>query len=470
MSIDPTKCDLMHFSWRYKDDSSPSINTTLYERPLTITPPKYVRWLGFFLDWKLSFKHHIDILAARGKHVITGIQRLGNTIHGLNAHHLRLLFKMCVIPVITYGCQLWFDPRKLSRTLINKLQVIQNAGLRRIAGAFKTTPIEPLHVLTFMPPIEVTICHLYASSALRLFWLPLNSEVSARLPLKFLPEKHQKNKKPTHIPFKRPRIPTFPTRLSHTAKVVFDLDPNMEHSEPFHSHCAPHVYTSSTAPFTGRLHFFSETVSSREEHVQLINDQSLTFTAASTDPTKLYIFTDGSYSPSNGTGYAIVSYYTGTRRHISIPLSKKAGSYNAKMFALGHAGYFVKHIIQAYPRITDVTIHCDNQAAIKTIFDPLPHPTQQVSILFRTNLHEAFLDNPALKLCVVWTPGHMLRVTDLKGMRLADKYAKAGAKKRDPLLPSFASRSHHLMKLRQHMLDTLGAKGVKPRGQIESFL
>ena len=106
MSIDPTKCNLMHFSWRPWDDSSPSITTTLYGKPLRITPPKYVRWLGFFLDRKLLFKHHIDILSARGRHVITGIQCLGNTIHGLNAHHLRLLFKTCVIPVITYGCQL----------------------------------------------------------------------------------------------------------------------------------------------------------------------------------------------------------------------------------------------------------------------------------------------------------------------------------------------------------------------------
>lgn len=149
MSIDPTKCDLMHFSWKRSDDSSPSIVTTLYNKPLRITLPKYIRWLGFFLDRKLSFKHHINILLARGRHVITGIQCLGNTIHVLNAHHLRLLYKTCVIPVITYGCQLWFDPHKPSRTLIKKLQVIQNIGLRRIAGAFRTTPVEPLHVLTF---------------------------------------------------------------------------------------------------------------------------------------------------------------------------------------------------------------------------------------------------------------------------------------------------------------------------------
>ena len=73
MSIDPTKCDLMHFSWRPRDDSSPSMTTTLYGKPLRITPPKYIRWLGFFLDRKLSFKHHVDILSARGRHVITGI-------------------------------------------------------------------------------------------------------------------------------------------------------------------------------------------------------------------------------------------------------------------------------------------------------------------------------------------------------------------------------------------------------------
>jgi len=57
MTIDPDKCDLMHFSWQLGDTSSPSITTTLYGKNITITPPSSIRWLGFHLDRKLSFRH-----------------------------------------------------------------------------------------------------------------------------------------------------------------------------------------------------------------------------------------------------------------------------------------------------------------------------------------------------------------------------------------------------------------------------
>ena len=66
MSIDPDKCDLMHFSWRRGSttnpaDSNPSLRTVLYGNPVTITPPASICWLGFHLDQQLTFNRHVDL-------------------------------------------------------------------------------------------------------------------------------------------------------------------------------------------------------------------------------------------------------------------------------------------------------------------------------------------------------------------------------------------------------------------------
>ena len=90
MSIDTDKCDLMHFSWRKGSDgktdkqcSSPSLKTSIYGKKITITPPSSIQWLGFFLDQKLSWNHHVKVMMDWGLNVVNGLTCLGNTIRGL---------------------------------------------------------------------------------------------------------------------------------------------------------------------------------------------------------------------------------------------------------------------------------------------------------------------------------------------------------------------------------------------------
>ncbi len=47
--------------------------------------------------------------------------------------------------VLTYGCQLWYTAKQ--KGLVNKLQRVQNEGVRLIAGAFRTTLRKPLRQL-----------------------------------------------------------------------------------------------------------------------------------------------------------------------------------------------------------------------------------------------------------------------------------------------------------------------------------
>ena len=141
MKIDPDKCDLMHFSNHRGNNFSPSLTASINSLDMTITPPKFIQWLGFHFDWILTFNNHTKIMCARASNVISGLSCLGNTIVGMTPQHLRLLFKTCVVPVMTYSCQLWYRPSTPRITLMKRLQIVQNKGLHRIAGAFHTVRV-----------------------------------------------------------------------------------------------------------------------------------------------------------------------------------------------------------------------------------------------------------------------------------------------------------------------------------------
>jgi len=191
MKIDPDKCNLMHFTWRRGSPAlghhkNPLLVTRLYRERIIITAPKSIRWLGFHLDCKLSFTHHVPTLTKKGVAIVNGLKVLGNTIAGIGPANLRHLCKTVVVPAITYGAPLWFNPDKPNRKLVRKLEQVQHKALLQITGGFYDLPAEALQFLTYIPPITSTLTKLFSSAATCIPRLPLSSEVTKRLPSSFL--------------------------------------------------------------------------------------------------------------------------------------------------------------------------------------------------------------------------------------------------------------------------------------------
>ena len=46
----------------------------------TISPEKYVRWLGVYFNQKLRFDHHAKLLTTRGNNAVSGLSMLANTV------------------------------------------------------------------------------------------------------------------------------------------------------------------------------------------------------------------------------------------------------------------------------------------------------------------------------------------------------------------------------------------------------
>jgi hypothetical protein len=73
-------------------------------------------------------------------------------------------------------CYMWYTGKR-QKSLIHRLQVAQNEGLCKMMGIFKTTPIDPLHNLTGVPPISYVLPKLMHSYSNRLQGLPARAKV-----------------------------------------------------------------------------------------------------------------------------------------------------------------------------------------------------------------------------------------------------------------------------------------------------
>jgi hypothetical protein len=138
-----------------------------------------LRYLGFFFDTKLTWGLHTDIMCNRTRAMIKMLQLLGNSIRGLDQARWKLAYNAICLPVLTYGCQLWYTGKQ--KGLVKKLQLVQNEAVRIISESFRTAPREPLHQLLNILPMDLRLDKLTQSSALRLYRLPRSSQLLRRL-------------------------------------------------------------------------------------------------------------------------------------------------------------------------------------------------------------------------------------------------------------------------------------------------
>ena len=111
-----------------------------------------VRYLGIFLDDRLSWAHHISTLATRTRSTVMTLGVLGNSIRGISYANWRRVFHSIIIPTLTYGAALWYTGTN-QKGLTGPLQVAQNDAIRKMCGVFRTTPVVPLHHVANILPI-----------------------------------------------------------------------------------------------------------------------------------------------------------------------------------------------------------------------------------------------------------------------------------------------------------------------------
>jgi len=110
-------------------------------------------------------------MANRARSTVRALSILRNSVRGLDYANWCRIFHSLVLPVLMYGFPLYSTQPHI-KGLLDILQVAQNNPVHKMSGAFKTTPIVPLHYLMAIPPIPLTISKLTSVFRLRIQCLP----------------------------------------------------------------------------------------------------------------------------------------------------------------------------------------------------------------------------------------------------------------------------------------------------------
>ena len=112
ISFDISKTELIHFY-----NKRTIIKEGLKLGDIEISPKPLVRWLGVFLDSKLTFKQHMEIKISKAKAAFYLIKRLGNTQRGLSLQALQQLYIAYVTTITDYGIQCWWKSKSKDHLL-----------------------------------------------------------------------------------------------------------------------------------------------------------------------------------------------------------------------------------------------------------------------------------------------------------------------------------------------------------------
>jgi hypothetical protein len=181
LAIEPDKMELLFFQKPYE------CNAILAPMRLILPDPaahsyyvvllvENLHYLGFFINRRLKWEHHIRIMCNRARVSIKVLQVLGNSIQGLSMANWRLVLNAVCLPVLAYGSQLWYLTGA-AKGLINMVQRVQNDMVKQVTGVFCTAPRGALLHITRMIPMKHYIEKLMYTSALRLYRLPRASQL-----------------------------------------------------------------------------------------------------------------------------------------------------------------------------------------------------------------------------------------------------------------------------------------------------
>jgi hypothetical protein len=135
------------------------------------------RWLGVFLDSKLTLQHHHNVRMGKARSAEARIRSLTGRL-GLCTENVRRIQIAAVQAVALYGTELWFDGQKERTADIQKLF---NRQARSVLGALPTSAIGPLICEAGLTDAETVLRHRRRRLAARLAATPDDNPAGNRL-------------------------------------------------------------------------------------------------------------------------------------------------------------------------------------------------------------------------------------------------------------------------------------------------
>lgn len=118
---------------------------------VTIKFDRKAKWLGLYLDPKLSWASQITEVKSKSLRALNILKILCNKNWGLRRHTLLKLYQAFVLPILDYGCCLYGSAKE---NHLKKINVVHHTALRMITGAFRTSPIVSILAESGQPSLD----------------------------------------------------------------------------------------------------------------------------------------------------------------------------------------------------------------------------------------------------------------------------------------------------------------------------
>jgi hypothetical protein len=393
LNVEPDKTELLFFRKKGKRVEPP----THIHLPIPALGTRYrvagtntLRYLGFFFDTGLNWSHHVDVVCNRARASLKALQLLGNSVRGLDQAKWRLVYNAICLPVLTYGCQLWYRGKQIG--LVKKLQTVQNEAVRIISGTFRTTPRDPLHQLLTILPMDLRLEMLIQNTALRLYRAPRGSQLTLRVGGLW----HTQD--PSDLPLPTPNRSRATTTLRALAEKVPVNGPRLD---PF-----PEIPQGAPS-WNGRVTIIPKDRSL--DYEQLTNN----LTGACLEGTAVNIYCNAVYSNRNREdgkqlGAAAATLYHEGREsgHCEEVFGETVTEADAFIRVLTPGLDALTLFLNTRPSLTKATFFflLPSDTALKRVLDPSPHEEQECSLDHLRRLGELLTSFPQIRVRLLWLP------------------------------------------------------------------
>lgn len=121
--------------------------------PQTITTKNAVKYLGMYLDTKLSYWQQIRHAAEKAAKMTTSLSRLMANIGGPTQNKRKLLMNV-TNAILLYGCEIWADALK-KEMYRKQMAAVQRRGALRVISSYRTVSEPAVLVIAGVPPIDL---------------------------------------------------------------------------------------------------------------------------------------------------------------------------------------------------------------------------------------------------------------------------------------------------------------------------
>ncbi len=165
VQFNDSKFELIHF-----ENHKATLDQTIMLFNDTVVKSKIcIQWLEVWLNRKLNFKMHVQIKIIAITRTLHSLFKLMNSEWRLNAKSERQLYLACVTIISDYDVEIWWNNQKSHAIKFRKLQ---NAALRKILRAFRTSLIEVMQIEAEISSVKVQLDQKCKNYAIKIVELP----------------------------------------------------------------------------------------------------------------------------------------------------------------------------------------------------------------------------------------------------------------------------------------------------------